>query len=295
MRTAITLITSPVLTAYELDPLLFFFDPSPNLSERSLSLRARRQEQIEEESGKIVGFVRTPEGKGVGIVRENGGTAWVVQKGGTSLIRSGKKWEKSEGDQMVILEGGRNVATYSSAIQRLMLHSNPPTYLPLAAPLVSLFSLPSSGTHESIIGITSTFSIAHIIYTPASPSSPESISQHSHQPLPTPAKLILPVDPMAWSGEREWSEHDVLLSVSEEGELAFWTLDEEGNLNVGGGSPWRCTGRVMTGRKGFSMARCSSAKKSALGTYDFYYYLILCMCGVVTDGLFLICCSGTNA
>lgn len=61
--------------------------------------------------------------------------------------------------------------------------------------------------------------------------------------------------------------HDVLLSVSEEGELAFWVLDE-GIVNgdgADGTSEWRCTGRVRTGRKGFRKARCSSAKKSALG------------------------------
>ena len=72
---------------------------------------------------------------------------------------------------------------------------------------------------------------------------------------------------MAWSGggsgggggERD----DVLLSVSEEGELAFWALDE-GAVGAGVG-PWRCTEKVRTGRKGFKTVRCSSAKKSALG------------------------------
>jgi hypothetical protein len=64
---------------------------------------------------------------------------------------------------------------------------------------------------------------------------------------------------MAWSGSNDFSEHDALLSVSHEGELAFWTLDE--NLK----SPWRCTGNVKTGRTGFTRVSCSSAKKSALG------------------------------
>lgn len=150
---------------------------------------------------------------------------------------------------------GKSIATYSSTDQILTLHSQPPIALSLPL-LTSLFSLPSSSTHESVIGITPTFSIIHIIYTP----SPQSLTQHSHHVLPTPVKMILPVDPMAWSGEKEWREHDVLLSVSEEGELAFWVLDEGG-----GEHPWRCTERVRTGRKGFSRARCSSAKKSALG------------------------------
>lgn len=77
---------------------------------------------------------------------------------------------------------------------------------------------------------------------------------------------------MAWSVEKtRWpgggggggSVNDVLLSVSEEGELAFWALDEE--AAAAGGEPWRCTEKVRTGRKGFKTARCSSAKKSALG------------------------------
>lgn len=93
--------------------------------------------------------------------------------------------------------------------------------------------------------------------------------------------FILPVDPMAWSGSPTSAigpgggpgpgggrrgqtttavAHDVLLSVSKDGELTFW-VPEEG---TGGG--WRVTGRVRTGRRGIRMVRCSSAKKSVLGT-----------------------------
>ena len=53
-------------------------------------------------------------------------------------------------------------------------------------------------------------------------------------------------------------EHDVLLSVSEDGELAFWV--PETNRKIG----WRCTGKVRTYRTGFRKVRCSSAKKTAL-------------------------------
>jgi len=66
---------------------------------------------------------------------------------------------------------------------------------------------------------------------------------------------------MAWSESNHYAEHDVLLSVSEEGELAFWTLDEEIETQ------WKCTGRVRTSREGITMAKCSSAKKSALGMF----------------------------
>ena len=53
-------------------------------------------------------------------------------------------------------------------------------------------------------------------------------------------------------------EHDVLLSVSEDGELAFWVPETNGKTG------WRCTGKVRTGRTGFRKVRCSSAKKTAL-------------------------------
>ncbi|KAJ3560471.1 hypothetical protein NP233_g10818 [Leucocoprinus birnbaumii] len=127
-----------------------------------------------------------------------------------------------------------------------------------------------------------------------------------------PIKKIIPVDPMAWgwswdsyyysydtyndpirssplsprsrsriflgnvrnkrNGRGAWEEHDVLLSVSENGELGFWVpasvgASKNGSAEVNGGdvkTTWRCTGRVRTGRAGFNRARCSSAKKTAL-------------------------------
>ena len=53
-------------------------------------------------------------------------------------------------------------------------------------------------------------------------------------------------------------EHDVLLSVSEDGELAFWVPEANGKTG------WRCTRKVRTYRTGFRKVRCSSAKKTAL-------------------------------
>ena len=63
---------------------------------------------------------------------------------------------------------------------------------------------------------------------------------------------------MAWGHSRDWMEHDVLLSVSEDGELAFWVPETNGKTG------WRCTGKVRTCRTGFRKVRCSSAKKTAL-------------------------------
>jgi hypothetical protein len=83
-------------------------------------------------------------------------------------------------------------------------------------------------------------------------------------------------------GRGGWEEHDVLLSVSECGELGFWVPEARSSNNsnnvlagvngVGGAgsSVWRCTGRVRTERRGFNRARCSSAKKTALGRSLFH-------------------------
>lgn len=99
---------------------------------------------------------------------------------------------------------------------------------------------------------------------------------------------------MAWVGQLgsgshgAAQEHDVLLSVSEEGEIAFWVpengLTSTTSTGAGNGiskglsgkhsqqmqqAAWKCTGKVRTGRKGLAIARCSSVKKSVLGLYRF--------------------------
>jgi hypothetical protein len=150
------------------------------------------------------------------------------------------------------------VATYSSESAILTLHSQPPSTLHL--PRVScLFSTPSRLQHESVVGLTEDKFLFHVH---VSGSSNPALVLYSYNSLPlaqTP-KLIIPVDPMAWSRTATLKEHDNLLSISEDGELCFWTLEH-------GRTPgWRCNGRVRTRRKCFKMARCSSAKKSVLGT-----------------------------
>lgn len=154
---------------------------------------------------------------------------------------------------------GNLVATYSLETSKLTLHSNPPSILSL--PRISdLFSCPSKSEHESIIGVTEEKSILHIHIT----SSPNlGLVLHCNQTLPlaeTP-KLILPVDPMAWSRTRTLEEEDNFLSISADGELCFWVLEH------GKSCEWRRTSKVRTGRGNFIKARCSSAKKSVLGTF----------------------------
>jgi hypothetical protein len=114
-----------------------------------------------------------------------------------------------------------------------------------------LFSLPSRRRHESILGITTELTLMHILVNDQS-----TLILHSHVALPlsSPPMLIIPVDPMGWIA------HAVLLSVSEQGELAFWDTE------VGPKSAWKCTGKVRTGKNGVRIATCSPTKKSALGS-----------------------------
>lgn len=148
---------------------------------------------------------------------------------------------------------GRQFATYSSSNCTLTLHSTPPTMLSLP-PVESLFSLPSEDGDEFIIGITPDFSIVQVHIK-------DGLTLNSHNCLPIPRpKKILPVDPMAWGLSHPWVAHDVLLSISDCGELAFWVPEDSK-------SHWRCTGKVRTKRTGIKKARCSSAKKTALSWY----------------------------
>ncbi|KAI6047751.1 RAVE protein 1 C terminal-domain-containing protein [Pisolithus marmoratus] len=233
--TMLTLVTSPPLRTFEVLA-------SSLLSGRadSFQLCAAGPDKLPLQDSKISHFVRTPAGRGVAIVREGGGETWMVADSGANLFQV-DSW--SSADHVVVLDGGKLIATYSADDSKLLLHSSPP-----------------SSEHESIIGVTDEMSILHIhISTTACPT----LVLHSCEALPLPKrpKLILPVDPMAWSGTAV-SVYDHLLSISDDGELRFWDLEHNKN------SGWRCTGRVRTGRSKFTNARCSSAKKSVLVTRD---------------------------
>jgi hypothetical protein len=263
-------VTSSPLVTFDLSPIAFF-DAQPE----GLRKGVQDIERASEEESEIVRFVRTPEGNGVGVLRASGGgEAWRIVEGGSSLVRSGA-WVAA--DHVVVLDGGwhsserssvffflatericltgRNFATYAASSGLLTLHSTPPTSISLPS-ITSLFSMPSKCGHESIIGITPEFSIVHIYVI-----NSNTLTWHSHNslPLPSPPNMILPADPMARGLGNSFHEDDVLLSVSELGELAFWVPE------MGSKPEWRCLGNVRTGRKAIRMARCSSAKKSALG------------------------------
>lgn len=105
-------------------------------------------------------------------------------------------------------------------------------------------------------------------------------------------KFIVPVDPMGWTdlyhpGTRPLNQlqADALLSVNQDGELAFWAPDDQPSPSSSrpdsrskakeevypipkpNQSFWKRTGTVRTGRKGLRIAACSSTKKTVLGTY----------------------------
>lgn len=82
----------------DLSPLAFFDARSHGLIVNSTCL-----DRIEEEESEIVRFIRTPEGKGVGALRLDGGDIWRITERGTKIVRAGK-WNQS--DFVVVLAQG---------------------------------------------------------------------------------------------------------------------------------------------------------------------------------------------
>jgi hypothetical protein len=93
-------VTLHPLTTYELSPLAFF-DAQPQLS--GLTVRAQGLDKVHEEESEILQFVRTAEGKGVGVLRFSGGEVWTAVKHGSSLVRGGT-WRSA--DLVVVLDNG---------------------------------------------------------------------------------------------------------------------------------------------------------------------------------------------
>ncbi|KAI0652289.1 WD repeat-containing protein [Trametes meyenii] len=298
-RPLLTLITSPPLKSYELAILPFFDARADGLKLTASSAEHADADAQEDSRAEIVQFMRTPNGEGVGALRSDGsGEAWNFDWARTNGLLRKSRWKvNSEADRVelfVVINGGRCFVTFASSSNFLTLHTSPPATLQVP-PLASLFALspPShSDPHRTIIGITVSRTVIVILATISGPSPSLTLLSESSLPLPMPPKMILSVDPMAWVGQYGSGTqgiaqaHDVLLSVSEEGELAFWIPEGDlhaqqgcipnGATNATNGTTdqtrghagqkigWKCTGQVRTGRKGLSMARCSSAKKSVL-------------------------------
>ncbi|KZT72790.1 hypothetical protein DAEQUDRAFT_704451 [Daedalea quercina L-15889] len=293
----LTLVTSPPLAVYVLSPLPFFDARADGLkfAARGADQILQATERIADEGRhEVIRFVRTPEGEGVGAVYADGsGEVWRVKRGG-GLERRGK-WHASDNlekvERVVVLDGGTCFVTYTSQAGAGQLTLYAPTPATLSVPpLVALFSLPvpstsSTSLSRTILAVTESYTI-FIIYAKLSPEPSLSLRLESSLPLPTPPRTILPVDPMAWSGTSgevtatSADAHDTLLSISEDGELAFWVPENGllelliGDVRTNGAvmngevqtqsNGWRCTGGVRTGRRGLSRAACSSAKKSVL-------------------------------
>ncbi|CAK5280165.1 unnamed protein product [Mycena citricolor] len=93
---SLTLVTLSPLRTYQFSPSSFF-DADP---EGLLSLSAAPEWRNAEES-RILRFVRTPDGSGVGVIRETGGEAWNL--GQNHGLQRAVQWGAA--DQVVVLDG----------------------------------------------------------------------------------------------------------------------------------------------------------------------------------------------
>ncbi|XP_006454653.1 hypothetical protein AGABI2DRAFT_198048 [Agaricus bisporus var. bisporus H97] len=300
--TKLALVAFPPLRTYDLSPIKFFNAPElsgPRRSGSHASLDTIQRpsmssglELVEKGTSppkngerEILRFVRTSDGNAVGVIRAGGvGEVWKLgeareEKG--ALVHAG---DFEHAEFLVVLDRGNSFATYSSKslILTLYSHLHPPSTLSVPK-LELLFTYPTptnttfcihgdhcSFTKESIFGITPDFEILHVIIE----ADTGKMVLHSRDRLPPLSKLPSATckeasSEVSSSDSERWQDHDVLLSVAENGELAFWVPEayassSRGMNGSGGGTGWRCTGRVRTERTGFNRARCSSAKKTAL-------------------------------
>lgn len=290
----LTLVTSAPLTSYRLYPSSFFDAQADGLAllGKIHEVQTRDKKVLPRRTSR---FVRTPDGEGLGIIKEDGTVeVWRTSPGGRKILFQSEVVGDSELNEMVVFQGGTSVslllttcdaelhpgqyfATYSNSVHKITLHStqaSTSTSLDVP-PIVSLFSLHSKPSDtRMMIAITESHTILLLeavipsVSSLSSSSTPPlalSLSLHSESSLPlsSPLKTLVPVDPMAWSFPNRQavisSSHDALLSVAEDGELAFWVPNTTTKP-----PSWRCTGTMRTGRTKILMAACSSAKKTVL-------------------------------
>jgi hypothetical protein len=97
-RTSLTLVTSPPLASFNLCPSAFF-----DGQRDGLNICVQSLPRVIEEESKIIKLVRTPAGRGIGVVRSCGGEAWRVLDKSSRLQRTGR-WPPA--DLVVVLDGG---------------------------------------------------------------------------------------------------------------------------------------------------------------------------------------------
>ncbi|KAF9514679.1 hypothetical protein BS47DRAFT_1392270 [Hydnum rufescens UP504] len=275
-----TLLTSPPLRSHELH-LLPFVDGAPD----ALLRVARGARPVDLEHVRLQSFVRTPDGGAIASIRhDGGGEIYVRDKSGR--IRATGSWDGVGVGQIVLFDRGRSLAVYAGGTLRVHLFT-PGTVKPSLTMCIvhtppsipHLLATPLSSSMTSIISITtvsiSTFTLER---GPLGPTL--ELHSVSALPLPSPPSLILPVEPMAWAHQplqhppdlisspiASPSKHrynssnttqDTLVSVSDQGHLSFWIPEASSTQG------WMCTGSIHTGQNGIRLARCSSAKKTAI-------------------------------
>ncbi|CAE6472515.1 unnamed protein product [Rhizoctonia solani] len=250
------IITAPRLHSYIVSPLSFFDAQVGGV--RRLSVDEAGRGSIE----KIQRFVRTASGLALGACYESGGGEVWRRHPDKGIVRIGR-W--ASGNIAVVLSEGRAVISYTKTSRTLTLyHLLSDSTIDYNVPDIdSLIVLKDSGTQASILAITTHRSVIQIRSILPSDHLPMKLNVLGPTPFPGPTSkeipaLILPVDPMGWSFTLDTLQaaHDSLLSISHSGVLEFWTLSGDGE--------WRATGQVHTERTSIKLAKCSTAKKSAL-------------------------------
>ncbi len=183
--------------SYELSPATFF-----DAQQDGLKLLVTGPKRMPNENSEIERFIRTSEGEGLGIIQKNGNEqVWKVPNDGLELVQMTKS-------NLIVLNKGCKFEEYDTKKQMLGDVKLPK--------VTSFFTMPDGPGHESIIGITDDLLVAHI-------RGKGRDRRVVCEPLPMVRRpaIILPVDPMVWGLNHLWAEHDMLLSVSQAGELAF--------------------------------------------------------------------------
>ncbi|KEP50346.1 RAVE protein 1 carboxy-terminal protein [Rhizoctonia solani 123E] len=249
-------VTIPPLQSYSVSPLSFF-DAQVN------GVQVSSVEQAGCGSlGPIKSFVRTASGLAFGICYKNGGGEVWRRHPDRGIVRMGR-W--SSGHISVVFNEGRAVASYNKSTQKLVIFHLPSdsTSSVDLPDIDSLIVLKDWDVRASILAVTPHRSVIQIHCTWPADHIPMRLNTLGPTPFPSSSSkdnpaLILPVDPMGWSFTPDLVQgvHDSLLTISHSGVLAFWTLTGDGE--------WRATGRVHTQRASIKLAKCSTAKKSAL-------------------------------
>lgn len=263
-------------------------------------------------------FVRSPDGSVVASKRRDGGGE-IFTRDQRGTFHNRQSWD-DRSEAIVPLNAGRGLAVFvaNQLVVHLYAqgtheefeslhveHTPPSTPLLLVIPAPATVSQSYPAATARILSITPS-SIATFLLTGLDTTRPN-LKVHSTSTLPLPAvpTFVLPVEPMAWSHESSASHHgdsrsqpptptistapqtqarDVLVSVSADGTLSFWTPALEHNIKVkattkgaakllttasNGAGGWICTGSIRTRHTCIRLARCSSAKKTAIGMSTF--------------------------